>query len=172
MKVSMLATVSGLFFIAGNAMAKVKTCQTPTEIKVHINTSAADEFCFHRVVDPTVGLFSGKSISADRQLAPTLDVAFLNTEKYFDDAQALCGSLGVDWHAPESNKQTASPQAIDNTKSLEAVGEYFAGTTEGWFWSSSTVSTDTYRPWVVNLQNGYSDYFSKNDRVNVLCVRP
>lgn len=172
----LIALVSGLFFVAGNAMAAVKTCQTAAEIKTHVETDAPEEFCFHKVVDPTVGLASGEDIFEDMQLAPNLEVAFLNTRKNFAHAQTSCTSLGAGWHAPASNEQYATPQAADNTSSLEAVGMYFkwATRTYFWFWSSSTVSYLTDFAWYVNLAYGwtYYDYYHKNYSNGVVCVRP
>ncbi len=55
----LITLVSGLFFVAGNAMAAVKTCQTAAEIAAHVETDAPEEFCFHKVVDPTVELATG-----------------------------------------------------------------------------------------------------------------
>ena len=168
----LIALVSGLFFVAGNAMAAVKTCQTAAEITAHLLTSAPEKFCFHKVVDPTVGLATGKTIPTFNQLMPNLEVAYLNTHKNFDGAQASCASLGAGWHAPASNNLNADPRANDNSNSLEAVSEYFSGTTRNWFWSSSTVSYDTYYAWYVNLGYGYTNNNYKNSSDYVVCVRP
>jgi hypothetical protein len=169
----LIALVSGLFFVAGNAMAAVKTCQTAAEIKAHVETTAPEEFCFHKVENPAVGLASGDAISADMQLAPNLEVAFLNTRKNFADAQASCASLGAGWHAPASNNVDALLRASDNANSLEALGKYFLGTTYRWFWSSSTVSYSTDSAWGVYLAygttgTGYYKYYIHD----VVCVRP
>ena len=168
----LIALVSGLFFMTSNAMAAVKTCQTAAEIKSHVETSAPEEFCFYKVENPTVGLVTRHVISEFMQLAPNLEVAFLNTRKNFDDAQASCASLGAGWQAPASNNQYADPRANDNSNSLEAVSEYFSGTTRNWFWSSSTVSYDTYYAWYVNLGYGYTNNNYKNSSDYVVCVRP
>ena len=69
------------------------------EIKANLETSAPEEW-FQKVVDPTFGLVSGKAISADMQLAPNLELGFLNSVKKFADTQASCGDLGAGWHAP------------------------------------------------------------------------
>ena len=82
----LIALASGLFFVAGNAMAAVKTCQTAAEITAHVETTAPEEFCFHKVDNPAVGRATGLAISRDMQLALNLEVAFLNTEKNFKDA--------------------------------------------------------------------------------------
>ena len=159
--------------MAGNAMAAVKTCQTADEIKAHVETDAPEEFCFHKVVDPTVGLASGEDISEDMQLAPNLDVAFLNTRKNFADAQTSCTSLGAAWHAPASNEQYAAPQAADNTNSLEAVGEYFHRVnTNLYCWSSSTVSGNPDYAWDVLLAFGDTGKTTKYYSDFVVCVRP
>jgi len=168
----LIALASGLFFVASNAMAAVKTCQTAAEIKSHVETSAPEEFCFHKVENPAVGLASGRAILPDMQLAPNLEVAFLNTQKNFADAQASCASLGAGWHAPASSKEYADPRATDNSNSAEAVGEYFAGTTRRWFWSSSTVSDDTNGAWGVGLADGNTASDGKDYSLNVVCVRP
>jgi len=168
-----IALVSGLFFVAGHAMAAVKTCQTAAEINAHVETTAPEEFCFHKVENPAVGLASGEAIPAERQLAPNLEVAFLNTEKNFADAQISCTSLGADWHGPASNNHYAAPRAIDNSNSLEAVGEYFSGTTRNWFWSFSDFSGNPYYAWIVNLAYGSTNYDSnENGSDNVVCVTP
>ncbi|MEI6398443.1 MAG: hypothetical protein WCO71_06715, partial [Pseudomonadota bacterium] len=148
--------------------------QTAAEIEAYVENSEPEEFCFNKVVDPTVGLASGDAISADMQLAPNLEVAFLNTRKNFYDAQASCASLGAGWHAPASNGQYAAPQAADNTSSLEAVGMYFMGATSTnfWFWSSSTVSGSTGYAWDVYLADGFTGNNGKNRSNNVVCVRP
>lgn len=86
MKLIALVAASGLFFISGNAMAAGKTCQTAAEIKAHVETTAPEDFCFHKVENPAVGMATGLAISAGMQLAPNLEVAFLNTEKNFKDA--------------------------------------------------------------------------------------
>ena len=169
----LFALLSGLFFVAGNAMAAVKTCPTAAEIKTHVETTAQEEFCFHKVENPAVGLASGDAISADMQLAPNLEVAFLNTRKNFGDARASCATIGAGWHAPASNNVDALPRASDNANSLEAFGKYFLGTTYRWFWSSSTVSYNTDSAWVVGLANGYPYYISPKNYSNyVVCVRP
>jgi len=171
----LIALVSGLFFVAGNAMAAVKTCQTAAEITAHLLTSAPEKFCFHKVVDPTVGLATGKTIPTFNQLMPNLEVAYLNTHKNFDGAQASCASLGAGWHAPASNNLNADPRANDNSNSLEAVGEYLNGVTirGGYFWSSSTVSYPTTNAWSVNLGLGNTNSISyKYYSYNVVCVRP
>ena len=92
----LIGLFSGLFFVAGNGMAAVKTCQTAAEIKAHVETPAPEEFCFHKVENPAVGLASRHAISEDMQLAPNLEVAFLNTPKNFDGAQESCASLGAE----------------------------------------------------------------------------
>jgi hypothetical protein len=172
----LIALVSGLFFVAGNAMAAVKTCQTAAEINAHVETSAPEEFCFHKVENPAVGMATGIGISADMQLAPNLEAAFLNTYKDFDGAQASCASLGAGWHAPASSKLDADPRANDNRNSLEAMGKYFHGvpTTHQYtfFWSSSTVSNRTRSAWGVNLAIGLAFTNSKGYSNNVVCVRP
>ena len=168
----LITLVSGLFFVAGNAMAAVKTCQTAAEIKAHVETEAPDEFCFHKVENPAVGLASRHVISEDMQLAPNLEVAFLNTVKNFADAQTSCASLGAGWHAPASNGQYATPRATDNSNSAEAVGEYFDGTTLRWFWSSSTVSYITDGAWDVSLAYGFTNFSDKVNSNYVVCVRP
>jgi hypothetical protein len=168
----LIGLLSGLFFVTGNAIAAVKTCQTAAEIKAHVETTAPEEFCFHKVTDPTVDLASGDAISADMQLAPNLDVAFLNTEKNFVDAQASCASLGAGWHGPASNNDNADPRATDNSNSLEAVGEYLKKTVSPWFWSSSTVSGNTDTAWRVLLANDYVGLSLKNYSYYVVCVRP
>ena len=168
----LIALASGLFFVAGNAMAAVKTCQTAAEIKMHIETNAPEEFCFHKVVDPKVSLVVGRAISADMQLAPNLEVAFLNTYENFDGAQASCAGLGAGWHAPASNRQDADPRASDNTNSLEAEGEYFSGATRYWFWSPSTVSDYAYLAWYVEFADGDTTDSGKSSSYYVVCVRP
>jgi hypothetical protein len=168
----LLALASGLFLVAGNAMAAVKTCQTAAEIKAHVETPAPEEFCFHKVENPTVGLASGRAIHPDMQLAPNLEVAFLNIRKNFVDAQWSCASLGAGWHAPASNNVGALPRASNNTNSLEAVSEYFLRTNVHWFWSSSTVSLTTYDAWGVSLAGGGTDFDSKGNSGSVVCVRP
>ncbi len=76
----LIALVSGLFFVAGNAMAAVNNCQTAGEIKAHVETTAPEEFCFHKVENPTAGLASGKAIpglsSNDEQFTRELQRAF------------------------------------------------------------------------------------------------
>jgi hypothetical protein len=170
----LIALLSGLFFVAGNAMAAGKTCQTAAEIKAHVETDAPEEFCFHKVENPAVGLACGQEIFEDMKLAPNLEVAFLNTEKKFDGAQESCASLGAGWHAPASNDLYADPRADDNSNSLEAVGEYLVGTRLSTFlWSSSTVSTSTYNAWYVPLSPlPHPNYYYKHSKFNVVCVRP
>ncbi len=168
----LIALLSGLFFVAGNAMASVKTCQTAAEIKAHVETTAPKEFCFHKVENPAVGLAAGNAIAGFYQLMPNLEVAFLNTHKFFGEAQASCARLGAGWHAPASNNLDAFPRASDNTNSLEAVGEYFLGSTSRSFWSSSTVSYNTYYAWGVDLAGGGTYYDTKDNRHVVVCVRP
>ena len=170
----LIALLSGLFFVAGSAMAAVKTCQTAAEIKAHVDVDnpAPEEFCFHKVENPAVDLATGKAIPGFNQLMPNLEVAFLNTYKNFDPAQASCASLGAGWHAPASNKLDALPRASDNTNSLEAVGEYFRNTADPWFWSSSTVSSYTSDAWYVYLGYGSTNSGSKHSRTYVVCVRP
>jgi len=168
----LIALLSGLFFAAGNAMAAVKTCQTAAEIKTHVETSAPEEFCFHKVENPAVGLASGRAILPEFQLAQNLEVAFLNTEKTFDGAQVSCAGLGAGWHAPASYIQNADPRANDNSNSLQAVGEYFSGASRRWFWSSSTVSDVTRYAWYVYLANGYTGSNFKGSSYYVVCVRP
>jgi hypothetical protein len=168
----LMALISGLFFVAGHAMAAVKTCQTAAEIKAHVETPAPEDFCYHRVLDPTVDLVSAKTIPTFNQLKSNLEVAFLNTKRDFDGAQASCASIGDGWHAPASNNWNVSPRANDNSNSLEAVGEYFKRFI-GWsIWSSSTVSDSTYNAWGVYLAGGYTYYGSKTNSFNVVCVRP
>ena len=195
MKVFMLAGVSGLFFIGGNAMAEGKTCQTVAEIAAHFKPMSGDEyerpikgeFCFHKVVDPSVGLASGEAIAVDRQLAPNLEVAFLDVRKPFYEAQAACASLGADWHAPLSEADGecgADPRATDSSSSLQAMGDYFKESvpwrTGSFFWSSSSVLPScsiTRGPyaWHVTLWHGYSSYGYGNKNpgaINrVMCVR-
>ena len=168
----LIALASGLFLAAGNAMAAVKTCQTAAEIKMHVETTAPEEFCFHKVENPAVRLVAGKAIPGFNQLMPNLEVAFLNTYKYFDEAQASCASLGAGWQAPASNSFVALPRASDNTNSLEAVGEYFLETTSRHFWSSSTVSYITNFAWTLYLAYGHTYNGSKNNSNYVVCVRP
>ena len=40
------------------------------------------------------------------------------------------------------------------------------------FWSSSTVSSDTYLAWLVNLGDGGTYYPNKFYSSSVVCVRP
>ena len=169
----LMALISGLFFVAGHAMAAVRTCQTAAEIKAHVETPAPEDFCYHKVENSAVGLASGEAISSDMQLALNLEVAFFNTKKNFKDAQPTCTSLGAGWHAPASNELYAIPQAADNTNSLEAVGEYFRGvSTHYFFWSSSTVSYITTNAWYVDLADGSTYNYGKGYSFNVVCVRP
>jgi len=169
----LLALLSGLFFVAGNAMAAVKTCQTAAEIKTHVETEAAEEFCFHKVENPAIGPATGNAVSEDMQLAPNLQVAFLNTEKNFDDAQVSCASLGAGWHAPaSSNLYDADPRATDNSNSAEAVSEYFAHLTNSLLWSMSMVSGTTYGALCINLGLGGIGNSSKRFSYYVVCVRP
>ena len=104
------------------------------------------------------------------QLKQGLDVAFLNFRKEFDAAQVACAELGAGWHAPASNSSNANPRVSDNSNSLEAVCSYVAGTTSHWFWSSSTVSSDTDYAWSVNLAYGGTLTNLKYDSTNVVCV--
>jgi hypothetical protein len=101
-----------------------------------------------------------------------LEVAFLNTKKNFEDAHALCESLGAGWHAPASNSPYADPRANDSNHSLEALGEYFKGTTPFWFWSSSSVSSNTSYAWYVSMAYGGTYGYPKYTSNNVVCVRP
>ena len=107
---------------------------------------------------------------------PNLEVAFLNIRKNFNGAQASCAGFGAGWHAPASIHFNANPRATDNSNSLEAVGEYFHdGVTTSryhYFWSSSSVSNDTYYAWVVTLGYGYTSNLHKAYSDNVVCVRP
>jgi hypothetical protein len=170
----LIALVSGLFFVTGNAMAAVKTCQTADEINAHVETTAPEEFCFHKVVDPAIGLYHGMAIPSFYQLMPNLEVAFLNTKKNFDEAQTSCDGLGAGWHAPASSSSDpgATPRANDNSNSLEGVGSYFKGTVRQDFWSSSSFSYNTYGAWYVGLSAGITYYNDKYDSYNVVCVRP
>jgi len=151
------------------------SCQAADEINTHVINAEhkAEAFCFHKVEHPAASLKAGEAISADMQLKHDLDVAFLNVEKNFDGAQASCTSLGAGWQAPLSNKQNATPRAADNSNSLEAVGQYFAGTTRNWLWSSSTVSVNGSGAWFATLWDGYT-YPSnfKHYSFDVVCVRP
>jgi hypothetical protein len=169
----LIALLSGLFFVAGNAMASVRTCQTAAEIKTHVETAAPEEFCFHKVVDPTVRLSSGKVIPGFNQLKADLEVAFLNAKENFDDTQVSCASLGAGWHGPASNWPGSDPHTNDNSNSAEAVGEYLRGTTNRfYFWSSSTDSEYSNIAFAVSLWFGTTGGLSKYSRLNVVCVRP
>jgi len=130
----------------------------------------------YTVEHPAARLKDGQAIASDMQLKQGLDVAFLNRSKNFDDAQTSCASLGAGWHAPLSNIRGAAPRAWDNSDSLEAVGSYFKGSggVYGWYWSSSTVSDNTFNAWLVNLAYGRAndDDGSKSNSLNVVCVRP
>ncbi len=170
----LIALVSGLFFVSGNAIAEVKTCQTAAEIKAHVETSEPEEFCFHKVVNPAIGLYYGRAIPSFYQLMPNREVAFLNTKKNFDEAQASCAGRGAGWHAPASSSSDpgATPRANDNSNSLEGVGSYFKATVDQYFWSSSSFSYNTYGAWYVSLSTGSAYYNDKYDSYNVVCVRP
>jgi hypothetical protein len=168
----LIALISGLFFVAGHAMAAVRTCQTAAEIKAHVETPAPEDFCYHKVLDPTVDLVSAKTIPTFNQLKSNLEVAFLNTKRDFDGAQASCASIGDGWHAPASNNWNVSPRANDNSNSLEAVGEYFKRFI-GWsIWSSSTLTSSRSNAWIVSLTYGYTSTTNKDYSSYVVCVRP
>ena len=62
MKLIALVAVLGLFLVPDNATAAVKSCQSPAEIKAHLETNVSEEFCYHKVIDPTTGLVSGQSL--------------------------------------------------------------------------------------------------------------
>jgi hypothetical protein len=162
----------GLFLVSGNAIAALKPCATVAEIDAHVKTPTPEGFCFHKVENPKVGLVSGRSIPGFNQLMPNLELAFLNTEKNFEEAGASCASLGAGWHAPVSSNQYANPRAKDNSNSLEAVGEYLTGSSYRYIWSSSTVSYNTTSAWDVNLADGTTDSGNKYDPTSVVCVRP
>ena len=169
----LIAFVFGLFFVAGNAMAAVKTCQTPHEISFHLGYDATlGEFCFHKVVDPTVSL-TGKAIPSFNQLKPNLEVAFLNSKAEFTRAQEDCASLGADWHAPASSNYNAVPRALDNSDSIEAMIEYFQESTGEGFWSSSTVSVPrlTYNAWQFDFMLGAINMRDKNTPATIVCVK-
>ena len=97
-------------------MAIETNCQTAAEIRRHVESDlASDEFCLHSVSDPTSSLVSDSPISPDLQLAPNLEVAFLNSQKAFEEARPACASLGSGWHRPASRHQEADPRAVDNS---------------------------------------------------------
>jgi len=182
MKLITLVTAQVQLLVASNVMATVKNWQTAAEIKMHVKTSTADEFCFNKVENPGVSLFTGKVIPYIDQLKVNLEVAFLNTRKNFSDAQASCASLGYGWHAPASVSIDAYPQATNNTNSVEAVGSYFMGTTDQSFWSSSTVQAPfllfedlfiIHHLWSTFIAYGYPyGYYFKYFSNYVVCVRP
>ena len=149
------------------------SCQTAEEIKTHVINAdhKAEAFCFHKVEHPAVTLKGGQAIATDMQLKQGLDVAFLNVAKNFAYVQSACSSLGAGWHAPLSNNQNATQRAAGNSSSLEAVGVYFVSTTNGWFWSSSTVSDLPTNAWYAFLPAGYPMDGSKLNSLSVVCVR-
>jgi len=152
----------------------VHTCQTAAEIEEHLKNVNRDpaDFCIHKIKAPSVGLVSKKRILADKQLKSGLEVAFLNRAMYFVEAQGACHELGADWHTPASNSPRAVPQSADNSNSIESLGEYFRGASRDWFWSSSTVPSDTSHGWYVSLENGYTFHNYKYDNLSVVCVKP
>ena len=174
MKLIAIVAVSGLFLAAGNAMAAVKTCQTPAQILAHMDYHTPVEFCFHKVENPMVGLESGKAIPRFNQLMPDLEVSFLNARKSFDEAQASCASLGAGWHAPASNKRRADPRATNNSNSLEAVGEYFSGR-GAYYWSSSiipNIEDGALSVWFSKEGDTFIDDLGRGPTYYVVCVKP
>ena len=150
------------------------SCQTADEIDTHVTNAGhkAEAFCFHKVEHPAASLKEGLAIASDMQLKQDLDVAFLNVSKIFADAQTSCASLGAGWHAPLSNNQNATPQAADNSNSLEAMGKYFSGLSYKVAWSSSTVSDLAGWTWIVLFDNGLTGAIKKLNSYGVVCVRP
>jgi hypothetical protein len=154
-----------------------KQCQGADEIIAHLQNkdNKPAEFCFHRLLNPSNSLGSGTAIPSNRQLKPGLDVAFLNEKKDFNEAQNVCQRLGPGWHAPASESETASPRARGPNNSLEGIGFYFVDVNTSkynWLWSSSTDSLYTNAAWAKSLFYGDSARITKNDRNNVVCVRP
>lgn len=178
----LIALASGLFFVAGNAMAAVKTCQTAAEINAHLESGdSPEEFCIHEVKNPTLGLVTRNSISALNQLNPSLQVAYLNKPKSFHDAQRACRDLGLGWHAPEHRflDEDNNPTLPENGNVLEAIVEYFTGVVGSdnvWIWSSTLHPMYDDWTWYGHLKDGhiYEGPFSSDrpDIHYVACVRP
>ena len=152
----------------------VHTCQTAAEIDEHQKNvdHKPFDFCIHKITNQSVGLVSSKPILVDKQLKSGLEVAFLNHAMNFADAQEACNALGAGWHAPANNSPRAVPKAADNSNSIESLGEYFRGASRDWFWSSSTISTNTNGSWYVDLGDGGTYTANKDYQSFVVCVRP
>jgi len=152
-------------------------CQTAAKIKAHLAVTTPVTVCVHKVTNPSIALVSRKTITRFYQLAPNLQIAFLNTQKKYEAAQASCAKLGEGWHAPRSNSPYADPQATDNSNSLEAVSGYRFGLGNYDFWSSSAstqMRTDEFAFETSFLwQDMPPPYNShKEDTNGVLCVKP
>lgn len=173
MKFFILVAASGLFFASGNVMAIETNCQTAAEIRRHVESDlASDEFCLHSVSDPTSSLVSDSPISPDLQLAPNLEVAFLNSQKAFGEARTACASLGSGWHRPASRHEEADPRAVDNSDSLEGLARYFIGLTFRSFWSGSTQAYSRNQFGLhVKFDEGLTRSLYKGAPSGVVCVR-
>ena len=152
-------------------------CQTAAKIKAHLAVTTPETVCVHKVTNPSIALVSRNPITRFYQLAPNLQIAFLNTQKKYKDAQASCAKLGEGWHAPRSNSPYADPQATDNSNSLEAVSDYLRDLGDYYFWSSSAstqMRTDEFAFATSFLwQDMPPPYNShKEDTNGVLCVKP
>ena len=73
-----------------------------------------------------------------------------------------------DWRLP-NKKELLS--IVDYSKYGPSIDSQFQNTTLSYYWSSTTHANDTGNAWIVNFNDGYTGYYTKDNNRYVRCVR-
>ena len=92
--------------------------------------------------------------------------------KFWEEALIYCEELTLggqdDWRLPNIIELES---IVDDTKDSPAVNSAFVSI-DGKYWSSTTVAiSDLFSAWCVDFFHGFSYFYDKADKKNIMCVR-
>ena len=90
----------------------------------------------------------------------------------WQDALVYCEELSLegknDWRLPNIRELKS---IIDDTKSNPAINSVFTNVTSDFYWSATTVASNSSNAWNVNFNDGYDYWYSKAGGLYIRCVR-
>jgi len=95
-----------------------------------------------------------------------------NNTYNWENAKSYCEDLTLatksDWRLPSIEELRS---LVDYNKSNPAIDTVFTNTSSSYFWSSTTVASNTSNAWNVNFNNGNDNWNNKSNSNYVRCVR-